>query len=260
MTASVDLLILCYHAVSSGWDNFLAVDPERLRAQVGHLQRRGYEAKTLSAALGEPLGGRTFVVTFDDGYRSILDRGLPVLQDLGVPATVFVPTDLTDEAGLFKHMAEEHLPADEEELRCMSWEEVGRLAEAGWEVGSHTCSHPHLSQADDRRLAAELRRSREVCEERLQRPCESIAYPYGSHDARVIEATGEAGYSFAVTLESRLFEPIAGRGPLDLPREGIFGETRWPKYLVNTSRTVRRVRLSGWYEKIAFGRLKSETR
>lgn len=256
----LDLLILCYHAVSPTWESFLAVDPGRLRAQIRYLLRRGYRPKTLSDAFAEPLDGRTLVVTFDDGYRSILDRGLPVLSDLGVPATVFVPTDLIDEAGLFRCMSEDHLPVEEEEIRCMSWSEVRRLADAGWEVGSHTRTHPHLPEIDDRRLAAELRSSRAICEERLQRSCETIAYPYGSYDGRVMAAGKESGYSLAVTLESRLLEPIAGRGPLDLPREGIFRETRRPKYFVNTSRLVRRVRLSGWYDKVAFGRLRSPSR
>lgn len=256
---SAELLILCYHAVSPSWESFLAVEPGRLRSQIQRLLRRGYRAKTLSGALADPAGGPTFVVTFDDGYRSILDLGLPLLSSLGVPGTVFVPTDLTDEAGLFRYMSEDHLPSDEEELRCMSWAQVRELAAAGWEVGSHTCTHPHLPQLDDHRLDSELRGSREVCEEQLQAPCETIAYPYGSHDARVIAAAERAGYRLAVTLESRLLEPIAGRGLLDLPREGIFRETGWPKYLANTSRTVRRIRLSSWYDRFAFGRLRSPT-
>lgn len=257
---SVDLLILCYHAISPTWASFLAVEPDRLGAQIRHLLRRGYRPKTLSQALSEPVDGRTLVVTFDDGYRSILDRGLPVLSDLGVPATVFVPTDLTDQAGLFKYMTEDQMPKEEEELRCMSWDEVRKLADLGWEVGSHTCTHPHLPETDDSQLASELRRSREACEEQLQRPCESIAYPYGSHDDRVIDATRQAGYRFAVTLEERMLEPIAGRGLLDLPREGIFRETRLPKFLANTSRPLRRARSTRWYDRIAVGRMRSSPR
>ena len=40
----------------------------------------------------------------------------------------------------------------EHELEPMSWEELGRLAAAGWEVGSHTRSHPLLTQVGRRRL------------------------------------------------------------------------------------------------------------
>jgi peptidoglycan/xylan/chitin deacetylase (PgdA/CDA1 family) len=253
---TVDLLILCYHAVSPTWESFLAVEPEQLRRQVRHLLRRGYRAMTLSDALAEP-GGRRFVVTFDDGYTSILERGLPVLSELGVPATVFVPTDLIDEAGLFSSLPAEQMPRDEEELRCMSWSQVRELLEAGWEVGSHTCTHPHLPELEDSDLAGELRRSREVCEERLERRCETIAYPFGSHDGRVVEASAAAGYRLAVTLEERMFEPIAGRGPLTLPREGIFRETGRPKFLANTSRALRRLRLTPAYDRLAFGRLRS---
>ncbi len=252
---SVDVLILCYHAVSPDWRSFLAVAPDRLRAQVRLLLRRGYVPKTLAQALEGPRDERAFVVTFDDGYRSILDRGFPVLDELGVPATVFVPTELIDKTGLFSALPDDQLPSDQEELRCMSWDEVRHLADAGWEVGSHTVTHPHLPQLDDRRLRDELVRSREVCEQRLQAPCPSIAYPFGSYDRRVVDAARASGYKLAVTLESRLLEPISGRGPLSLPREGVFRETRLPKYLLNTSRQVRRMRLSRWYRKVAFGRL-----
>jgi peptidoglycan/xylan/chitin deacetylase (PgdA/CDA1 family) len=254
---TVDLLILCYHAVSPTWESFLAVEPDRLRGQVSHLLRRGYMAKTLSDALADP-GGRTLVVTFDDGYRSILERGLPVLRDLGVPATVFVPTDLTDEAGLFDALPAEQRPRDEEELRCMSWTETRSLLDHGWEVGSHTCSHPRLPQLGDHDLEMELRRSRQICEEQLDRPCETIAYPFGSYDRRVVGAADAAGYRLAVTLGTRMFEPISGRGPLELPREGIFRETRQPKFLANTSRLIRRLRLTPLYDHLAFGRLRSE--
>jgi len=227
---SVDLLVLCYHAVSPTWESFLAVEPERLRGQVRRLLHRGYRPMTLSDALAEP-DGRRFVVTFDDGYTSILERGLPVLRDLGVPATVFVPTDLIDEAGLFSSLPAEQMPREREDLRCMSWPQVRDLLDAGWEVGSHTCTHPHLPELDDEDLSAELRRSREICEERLERPCETIAYPFGSYDGRVVEASAAAGYRLAVTLESRMFEPIVGRGPLTLPREGIFRETGRLKFV-----------------------------
>ena len=254
---SVELLILGYHAVSPDWESFLAVEPRRLEQQLRSLLRRGYRAKTLSRALLDPPEPRTLAVTFDDGYRSTLERGLPVLAKLGIPATVFVPTDLTDEAGLFKCLPEEQMPVEEEELRVMSWEEVRRLAAAGWEVGSHTLSHPHLTELGDRALEEELVRSRGICEEQLQATCETIAYPYGSHDERVLEATDAAGYRLAVTLEQRMFEPISGRGPLDLPREGIFRETRRPKFIANTSRTIRRVRLSERYRRVAVGRLGS---
>ncbi|HET7574512.1 MAG TPA: polysaccharide deacetylase family protein [Solirubrobacterales bacterium] len=254
-----DLLILCYHAVSPEWRSFLAVDPEQLRRQVDLLLGRGYAPMTLSDALASP-GGRRLVVTFDDGYRSILARGLPVLAGLGVPATAFVQTDLADAAGRFAALPEEELPDDPAELECMSWEEVRELAATGWEIGSHTRTHPHLEQIPAAAAAEELQASRQRCEEELQAPCRTIAYPFGTYDRGVMELTEQAGYEAAVTLESRLLEPISGRTRFDLPREGVFNETGRAKFLANTSRLVRRVRLAPAYARVARGPLASSHR
>lgn len=254
-----DLLILCYHAVSPSWESFLAVAPDQLRRQVEHLLGRGYEPMTLSGALASA-GGRRLVVTFDDGYRSILGRGLPVLAELGVPATAFVQTDLADAGGRFAALPEEEVPRDPGELDCMSWPEVRELAAAGWEIGSHTRTHPHLEQISGEAAAEELTVSRQRCEQELQRPCRTIAYPFGTYDRQVMELTEQAGYEAAVTLESRLLEPISGRTRFDLPREGVFNETGRVKFLANTSRLIRRVRLAPGYARVARGPLASSHR
>lgn len=52
-----------------------------------------------------PLPDRPAVVTFDDGYRSVLTRGLPVLERLEIPATVFVVTDAIGSGRLLWHDA-----------------------------------------------------------------------------------------------------------------------------------------------------------
>lgn len=248
-----DLLVLCYHAVSETWPSPAAISPERLRAQMGFLLKRGYRGLTLSAALAEGAPRKAMVVTFDDAYTSILEKGLPVLEQLGVPATVFVPTDAAQDAGqmTWSELRQWVGTAHERELRCMSWEELRQLSERGWEIGSHTCSHPHLTEIGKEKAVAELGLSRAACEEELQRPCTALAYPFGSYDAAVIDLVTAAGYRSAVTLDERIVEPLRGRGPLEVPREAIYRETGWPVFLAKTSRTVRRVRVSRPYAALA---------
>jgi peptidoglycan/xylan/chitin deacetylase (PgdA/CDA1 family) len=248
-----DLLVLCYHAVSGDWPSPAAIAPQKLDAQLRYLLRRGYRPLTLSAALREVSPRKAMVVTFDDAYRSILRAGLPVLEHLGVPATVFVPTDAAAEAGrmtwseLEQWVGGEH----ESELRCMSWEEVRELSSRGWEIGSHTCSHRHLPELDAESLADELGRSRAACEEQLQLPCAALAYPFGSYDAKVMDAVAAAGYSAAVTLDERIAAALGARGPLEVPREAIYRETGWITFAAKTSRLVRRVRVSRPYASLA---------
>jgi peptidoglycan/xylan/chitin deacetylase (PgdA/CDA1 family) len=248
-----EVLVLCYHAVSDTWPSPAALSRSALEAQLRFLLRRGYHPLTLSAALDRDAPRRAMAVTFDDGYASILEAGLPILERLQMPGTVFVPTDPASAGGLmsWSELAQWVGGEHEHELRCMSWDQLRSLVERGWEIGSHTCSHPHLTEISEDRAASELRDSRAACEEELQRPCLSLAYPFGSHDATVRELAAAAGYRTAVTLDERIAAPLRGRGRLDVPREAIYRATGWPTFAAKTSRLVRRVRVSRAYASFA---------
>jgi peptidoglycan/xylan/chitin deacetylase (PgdA/CDA1 family) len=198
-----DVLSLCYHAVSPSWDWRYAVRPEQLRAQVEDLLRRGYRPATFTEAVTAPPASRTLAVTFDDGHRSVLELGLPVLSALGVPATVFVVTGHADSGRplSFGRLGAYVGTADEHELVPLGWEDLRRLTEQGWEIGSHTATHARLTELDDAALARELAESREACAARLGRPCLSIAYPFGAADARVAAAARAAGYRAGAVVD-----------------------------------------------------------
>lgn len=243
------LVVLCYHAVSRDWDSVLAVRPEALETQVESLVRRGYAPRTLSDALSTPGREKTVVVTFDDAYRSVREQALPVLSGLGVPGTVFVPTDLAGRAGLMTE-AIAISPASagpDREMRCMAWQELRELADAGWEVGSHTVSHADLTSVDRATAAVELRRSRGACEEEMGRRCRSVAYPFGAWNRAVVEEAAAAGYEYGVTLGSRLLEPLSAGGPLEIPRDGVYGTTRGWQFGIATSAPIRRLRAGRFF-------------
>ena len=240
-----DVLVLCYHAVSERWPDELAVRPDRLRSQLEHTLDLGYVATTFTRAVLDPPGPRTLAVTFDDGYRSVVELGLPVLRELGIPATLFVPSAKIATGAPMSWPGIDHWvgTAYGDELVGMSWEEAAILAEAGWEIGSHTRTHPHLTDLDEAALATELAESRAEIERRLGRPCLTIAYPYGDADERVERAAAVAGYEAAAALPtgripshpSRLMWPrlMVGRGETD------------SDYRRHTSRAMRRLRASG---------------
>ncbi len=54
-----------------------------------------------------------------------------------------------------------------------------RLAERGWEIGSHTMTHPVLTNVDDATLQQELAESKGALEQLTGTPCTAIAYPTG---------------------------------------------------------------------------------
>ena len=237
-----DVLVLCYHAVSDGWPSSLAIAPDRFEDQLVRLLKRGYRGATCERACTAPPSSRTLAVTFDDGYLSVLTHALPILERLGLPATVFVPTDFVGVDGPMRWPGIDDWVggAHEDELRPMTWKQLGALRDAGWEIGSHTCSHPHLTELDNDTLDRELIVSRTECERHMGRPCLTIAYPYGDYDERVAAAAGRAGYQAACTLPARFHEAR----PLEWPRVGVYYGDDDRRFRMKVSPLMRRLRAS----------------
>ena len=161
-------------------------------------------------------------MTFDDGERSVFEHAFPVLRELGVPGTVFVVVSPVGAPGLLR------------------WDDLEALAEAGWEIGSHTVTHACLTELDDASLETELRGSREAIESMLGRPCRSIAYPHGATDSRVRLAAVRAGYTAGCTTRGTM-----GTDPLDWPRVGVDGRDGRMLFELKTSRLGRTLRDTG---------------
>lgn len=235
-----DTLILCYHTVSSDWNDSVAVSGERFSAQMEVLARLGYRGVTFTEAVSESGGhGRRVAITFDDAFHSVLDRAFPVLAEHGWPATVFVVTDygdgtrLIDWPRLDTWLSTPH----ERELRVLDWGELAQLQAAGWEVGSHTCSHPHLAQLSPEDLRRELNESREICAARMGR-CDSLAYPYGEVNRKVVAAARDAGYLAAAALPERM-HPVR---PLEWPRVGVYNGDQLGRFMAKTAPASRWLR------------------
>jgi peptidoglycan/xylan/chitin deacetylase (PgdA/CDA1 family) len=216
-----DSLVLCYHGVSEGWPCDISIRPAQLERQVRWFLDRGYRPVSFTDAVTGSGGGRTIAVTFDDAYRSIVEIAFPLLSSIGVEqATVFAPTAFvgTDRPIGWEGTDEWVGTAWADEIQVMDWYELGRLAAAGWEIGSHTRTHPHLPRLGDAELADELVRSKQELERGLGLPCTSVAYPYGDADGRVAKAAGAAGYAAGGgLLPNRLSE----RRPLLFPRISV---------------------------------------
>ena len=238
MLTADDPLVLCYHAVSETWPAELAVTPRAFREQLETLLEGGYRTTTLSDALAAP-GRKIAVLTFDDGYRSLLERVQPVLEELGAVATVFAVTGFAGTRlrwpGIDEWADGEHA----RELDGLSWEELRRLRRAGWEVGSHTRTHPRLTTLGDDELRDELQSSKRACEEELGEECGALAYPYGDVDERVVAAARGAGYRYAVTLPARLHRATA----LHWPRVGVYRPDTLRRFRIKTSPATRSIRL-----------------
>lgn len=235
-----DTLILCYHAISSRWPADLAITEAQLSEQLDWLVAHDYRGVTFSDAVLGQRPGRTVAITFDDAYRSVLEHAAPIMASLGLPGTVFVVTALADQNSPLAWPGIDHWTGGEHdaELVAMSWAQLRELEQEGWEIGSHTLTHPRLTRLDDAQLAREVSESRAACATALGHPVAAIAYPYGDVDARVVRAAAAAGYTTGASLPPQL----GLRAALDWPRIGIYRPDAEWRFKVKVSPVVRRAR------------------
>ena len=199
-------LVLCYHAVSPDWEHRLAIQPDLLLRQVRALSRF-----------------RQVHVTFDDAFRSAATV-FPDLDRLGVPVQIFVCTRY---ALVGAPLTIPELAGDDpEQLATMNWDELREQAARGVAIGSHAVSHPHLTTLPEDDLRRELNESKEEIEDRLGRPCEDLAYPYGEHDERVRAAARAAGYRQAYALRGSRSDAYAA------PRLDLYRRHTVPRTLL----------------------------
>jgi len=162
------------------------------------LSKEGY--KTISVAdlinwlkKDGQLPERSVMITFDDGYQDNFYNAFPILTKYGHRA-VFFP--IINFIGTDKTIPEYN---NTQYGKIMDWAMINEMSSAGMEFGSHTISHPILTETDDTQLLSELKDSKEILEEHLQRKIHSFCYPKGLFDGRSISLLKKLGYELAFT-------------------------------------------------------------
>jgi peptidoglycan/xylan/chitin deacetylase (PgdA/CDA1 family) len=197
------LRILFYHRISDD-DDALAVAPGRFRRQMELLASAGYSVIDLCEAAKLLLAGtsphKTIVLNFDDGFRDVAENALPVLEELGFPATVFVATGVTDGTSSFAWYRRQP--------PLLGWGEVAELDREGrLRFGAHTISHPNLLALADDAARDEIAGSKIVLEAKLGREVEAFCYPAGLFSDRDRALAAAAGFRLAVSCEPGVNRP-----------------------------------------------------
>jgi len=84
----------------------------------------------------------------------------------------------------------------------LTWEDARKALEWGFEVGSHTVSHPNLTLLSADSVARELAESKEQIERHLSIRCRHLSYPYGAYNDSVARIAERCGYDAAVSTMS----------------------------------------------------------
>lgn len=237
-------LVLVYHRVAQvdGPMVVPTVSPETFRGQLVTLGQIGRIVPLQELLeIGPRSGKPRFALTFDDDYASHVDTVLPILDELGLPATFFLCGRALHEAGplwfesLERLIAVRGLPrvasllgapsADTEALALaceedaglqriverevpegtsrLAAEDIATLTQAGMTIGFHTLDHPVLTMLSDADVDDALVRGRSKVEAIAGRDLTLFAYPHGRADSRIASRVRAAGYRAAWTGRPR---------------------------------------------------------
>ena len=228
------LCVLAYHGVSDG-GRFAA----QLDWLVDHNTPVSLDDVSGAVLEGRQLPDRPVLLTFDDGERSLLEVGAPLLRERGLPAVAFVVAGLIDTDHPFwwveadelaraggtaenpgqlvrrlkrlqdverRHTLERMRARADRVVRTpqLTAEDLRKLELDGIAVANHSLTHPCLDRCDDDVLLAEVGQAHSLLTDMLGHQPEAFAYPNGNWDARVRSEVAAAGYRVAFAFDHRL--------------------------------------------------------
>ena len=165
--------ILIYHQVGAGMGRQMEVSEKNFVRQIDWIQRNG-EVATLASAIdgrGEDHAERSFVLTFDDGYRDVYEKAWPILRDRGLPFTLYLTTS----------PVESRVPLTPGgRAEPLQWRQISEMLESGlMTLGAHTHTHSDLSMLDVASIREEVERSNGLIEQRTGVSARHFTYPWG---------------------------------------------------------------------------------
>src|SRR5258708_11050034 len=167
----------------------MAVSPSRFRRQLAALLSAGYRCLDFDEVLqaiqeAGSLQSPAFGLAFDDGDRSVYEDAWPVVEELGVSATIFVTVNFLDgkvappwyssDTALVREYAEHAA-----QFRPLEWPQLREMARSKRiRIGSHSLNHHLIGRLDATTLRHHLRRSKHILEDRPGLPASLSSYPF----------------------------------------------------------------------------------
>lgn len=171
-------VVIQYHHVDDNTPPITSVTVQQFAEHMQYLADNDFNVWPLPKIIRalkdkQPLPNKVIAITFDDGYKSVLENAVPLLRKHRFPYTVFVNTDFIDHSQDF-----------------MSWKQLHRLNHEGATIANHTTAHSHLvRQHEDesyyqwhKRIEDEITQAETLIKHQLGESPGLLAYPYGEYN------------------------------------------------------------------------------
>lgn len=132
----------------------------------------------------QPIPDKLVVLTFDDGCKSDIEYVVPLLKSYGFGATFFPCEGYKHRAGW-------------REQNYLTWEEIKKIDDAGFEIGNHTRTHRGVSHLPKEQIHAEIEYIEERCRQYGIPVPKTFCYPGWAYGKQAVEVLRDMGYLFA---------------------------------------------------------------
>lgn len=172
------------------------------------------DERSPNPAVRKPIPDRLLVLTFDDSAKSHYTIARPLLKEYGFGATFFIT---------------EGFDSKDNKKDYMTWEEIRKLHEEGFEIGNHTRDHLGITDATVNRLAEQLDGIDMQCEAHGIPAPVTFAWPGNAMTPAAFDTLKQHGILFARRGGAPEYPYDEGRGfafepgsdhPLMLPSAG----------------------------------------
>jgi len=212
--------ILCYHSISNdGWTFSTRLD--EFERQIKYLSSE-YQFISLKEVCDhvsnkKPVTVPSIALTFDDGYKNILSLK-QIIKKYSLKPTVFLIADR-------EHTNRKEIDT---KLELLNHSDVVSMLKDGWEIGSHTSTHPDVSLLSKSEIQYEIIESKSILEKEFSTPIKYIAYPKGAYNNHVLQAVKTARYQMGLSMDDGIVSVTTN--PLAIPRVGVDGSHSFAEF------------------------------
>lgn len=227
--------ILMFHGISEKKNKFLPLEIQP------HLDRVEFESILVWVKKRFPilspeelfdLEKNGILFTFDDGFHNNGTNVVPFLEKYEIPGLFFISTQHVKNPSHWLEFIQNkledsnlHLDSIPESLQedyfnGISEDQLKKMSQNPFvTIGSHTISHPNLTECHDQLLFDETQDSKSYLEALTGNSVNYFAYPYGNYNQSVIEAVKGAGYKAAFGIDK---VNHLGESRFEIPRIGLY--------------------------------------
>lgn len=220
------LIIIYYHDIvenGKGY-SYQKVEKEHFESQMKFLNDNGYQS-ILFEDMEKPLPNNAVLVTFDDGFKSVYENAVPIMEKYNIKGNIFLPTKYIEEKNPY----------------FMSWDVIKKICDTEkFSVAAHTHEHVDIRTLDDKSMNEEILKSEYLFEKRLNVHVNAFCMPYGKYDYKSIKNLKKTkkykfifasfyGHANAINLDNKLLPRIgiSNDDTLEIFEKKLQGKLNW---------------------------------